>query len=564
MSEDRRWIRLWLGVVSVFTVGVAIRLLPLYWSPLPYNPDGIIAAGLTRVTLRTGQLPMARMATDDFLFTSFLTLVSQMTGHPPLYIAQPAIALVGTAPCLLVVAVARRMGRQRGWSVRDAGRAGVLGALLLAVNGVYLIRSLPVDEQTLGLFLVPLAVVSAYMTIQTGQGRWWVMTGLLLLVLPPLHNLDSMVTAIALIGLLALVSVRSDRRNVVLAAGLLVGGFWGYFYGYNVLVEAFTPARIIQQARITAVPGLLLAWLVASAFVVAWLQTARTRALQGLLLAFFSVLFALLGANALLPIFPSTRSTPLFFLFVALPLLFPIILASWDFPRAIRETTASAVLVALTASVSALIGLSLTANLTPEYFDTALRSQTFLHFPLAVLVGIAAFAALARFSTPQPRFVRRGFLITLVLCAAVSIPVAFAGLEVFTYKAVTTPAELSGTEFATEHVSGAWAADDHIARMAPYFHSGPQPPITARGSGSGGNRKAVYTWLQGGPPPACPTMAQQSWMATGAQLYPTRPQRLSRERFEQWTTHNHVVYRSASSDSLALVVPRRTHSSLGC
>lgn len=37
-----------LTVFCVFAVGVAVGLLPLYWTPYPFNPDGFVFAAIAR------------------------------------------------------------------------------------------------------------------------------------------------------------------------------------------------------------------------------------------------------------------------------------------------------------------------------------------------------------------------------------------------------------------------------------------------------------------------------------------------------------------------------------
>jgi len=46
------------------------------------------------------------------------------------------------------------------------------------------------------------------------------------------------------------------------------------------------------------------------------------------------------------------------------------------------------ILGALFIAPAAIIGFSLTASLTPEYFATAMRTQTFLHLPVLVVSAI--------------------------------------------------------------------------------------------------------------------------------------------------------------------------------
>lgn len=536
--------RFQLAVVAVSFIAVAMRTLPMYQSPLPFNPDGFIHASKAADALVDGHLPLARMATDDLHFEALLVVVSRVTGVRPLGIGQPLTALLGVGPVVLAVAVARRVCWRRGWSPSRARFAAVLAGLLLAVEGLYLHRSMATDEQTVGLFLVPLGVVAAYRAARSDRRAWWVAGVVVLAALPPLHNLDAMVAALALTTLLAVASVRRRRSSSTVRLAALVAAFWLAFAGYHLLVERYTPASIIQETRILAIPGLLLAWLVAVAITAAWLASLRPRTQRTLAGLVFGTLFGILALNAVSPIFPETRATVGVVLLLLFPLAVPVAFAIWRGSE-VTSVAEGPALLALGGSVVALIGVSFTAALTPEYLNTALRSTTFLHLPVLVATGVGAVAVAAKYepgTTPLLRIAVAGLVVASVV---VSLPLAFGGLSMLTYKGVTTPGEYAASEFATTHGNDSWAADDHVARLAPAVRP------TAYGS-----RGEIYEWLVGGSePPRCLTVVQQSWTTTGAQLYPSAPARLSQEAYRSWLVERSIVYAGGGPDPIHAGVP---------
>lgn len=167
MRSPRR--RLALSLAAVVAIAVALRAGPLWQSPLPFNPDGIIHAAHAQTTVATGELPLATLATDDLVFTAFLATVAQVLDVPPMLVAQPVIAVVGALPVLVAAAIARRIVRRVGWSPSRAAFVAVLAAGLLAIEGVNLHRTMPVDEQTLGLLFVPLVVLAAAIAIDAAS-----------------------------------------------------------------------------------------------------------------------------------------------------------------------------------------------------------------------------------------------------------------------------------------------------------------------------------------------------------------------------------------------------------
>ncbi|MFB6176778.1 MAG: sodium:phosphate symporter, partial [Halobaculum sp.] len=73
----------------VFAVAITLRATQLWRSPLPFNPDGIIYARRAATVLTTGQLPLAAMATDEYLFTALTATLGIVTGHAPMTVLQP-------------------------------------------------------------------------------------------------------------------------------------------------------------------------------------------------------------------------------------------------------------------------------------------------------------------------------------------------------------------------------------------------------------------------------------------------------------------------------------------
>ncbi|MEF8831685.1 MAG: hypothetical protein V5A23_09150 [Halobacteriales archaeon] len=371
----------WLAGLSALFLALAMRTLPLWQSPLPFNPDGIHAARLASAALADGGFPLARMATDDLLFPPLLATVGSVLGVAPMRLGQPLSAVVGALPGLVGLAVARRLAVRLGWRSRRAFAAAVLAGTLLAVEGLYLHRSMPTDEQTVGLLFVPLAVIAVARAHVTGRRAWLAAAMSLLVAVAPLHNLDGTVLALALTVGAALAVDRGTVRDA-LPVLVLAGGFWLYLGGYHLLVERATAAEIIQQTRVTDVPGLVLAWLILVAFAGARFRAFRPRTQRLLAGGVFAVLFGVLGLNAVVTLFPGTPATDPLLLVGLLPLSVLVAMAVVAAPRALRTPPAGPGLAALLAGPFVLIGVSLTAGMTPEYLATAYRTSTFLHFPM--------------------------------------------------------------------------------------------------------------------------------------------------------------------------------------
>jgi len=540
------------ALTAVFAIGVALRALPLWQSPLPFNPDGLVHARNAHRTVRTGRFPLSIMATDDLGFGALLAVAQSVTGVRSVALGQPLIAAIGTVPALVAGALAARTSRQLGLAPGRARFAGLLATLLLAVEGIYLYRSMPVDEQTPGLSLLAIAVVAVVAALWSDDRRWFLVALPALLVIPPLHNLEGFVlglTLLVLAGLAALPWTRSRARAP--AALALAVGFWAYFAAYNVGLARLTPARIIQTGRLTAAPGLLVAWLILCLAVVALVSRSRPRSQRALLAVPFLALFALLAVNAVSPVFPGTPATARGTLLPALPLLVPILAAVWAYPFLRRAPEANVATVALTVGPLALVGFALSAALTPAYLDTAVRTHWFLHLPVLALAAVGCAVAF-RSVVPDRQQVRTLVVCALVVTVAVSIPVAFAGLSLHPYKGVTTTGEFAASTFAHEHIDGSWTSDNHLVRITNY-HS----------TDISGTETTLYDWITNpdAPPPNCPVVTKESWVTVGAQFFPRPPAMVASDRFRSLHHRAHRVYHGGSTQTLTVLAPRRMSTS---
>lgn len=540
--------RFTLALLAVVTVGIALRSIPLWHSPLPFNPDGIIHARNAELAVETGHVPLSMdgVFTDDLGFASFLAVLQLLTGVQSLHIGQPVIAVIGTMPAILAAVLARRVGLGLDWSPGTARVAGLIAGTLLATEGVYLYRSAPVDEQTPGLFLLPLAITAVVYGLWTDDRRWLLAALPLLVYLPPLHNLESVLVGLSLIALFGLAAVRLDkRRKTLLAVGVVTVGYWGYLVAYTLGVTAFTSTAPHQFDRLTNAPGLLVAWTIVAVFGILWSQRLGSRTQRAVLLAPFMALFALMSINTIVPIFPGLPQTRLAFLIPTLALFIPVFIACWGYPLLARPGLNHAMLVTLIAGPLILIGFAVSAELSPVYFATGTRTHWFLHLPIMILAG-ATTAYLFKAHLHTRRTLQMVFIGVLVLSVSLSIPIAFAELSIYSYQGITTPGEFAASTFAHEHAPETWASDDHLVRISRYH-----PP---NGSGT---VAPVYAWTQNVsvPPPACHVVTKESWTTVGAQFYPRPPATISPDRLNGLDTVSHRVYHGGGSDSIRTFLP---------
>lgn len=548
VRDERPWSQYTLAVFCVFALGVAIRLVPLYWTPYPFNPDGFVFAGIARDTLASGSVlhpsDHRSMELNRYVFVVLLVVLSRITGLAPLWLAQPVIAVVGAVPPIVALLLVRNLGLEFGWPPRRTLVAATLAGFVLAIEGLYLRRTVTVSYEVLGLLLVPVVLLCVHRFFETSRRAWIGVAGILLLALPATHHFS---TVIAAVSLTVLVAVWIDRRPSWLTLGGLgiAVGFWLYLLVYY----ARSPPG--HSEVITTNPALVIAWLIAIIALAHWFRTATPWRARGAIgcIVFFG--FGVLSLNAIRPIFPGTAPTPSSLLVLVAPLMVLAVLATWGLPIVIRSKEGPIVLTLLIAPLT-FIGLGLTAGLSLQYDFLVMRTQTFVHLGTVVIAAMAVFVLYDRVPDrplPLAMTVRVGLPLLLILVAVVTVPIAFAGLETLSYQGTTTEAEFSAVTFASTTMETSWSGDDHITRIdSNYYGSdyniGPHP---------------VYEWLQGGDPPPCPVVAQDSWTTVGAQLYPAPPEHLDEQTYADWQETNNAIYVSGESDDqTVIVVPTAT------
>jgi hypothetical protein len=536
----------WPGIVlAVVVAGVLARAVPLLHSPVPATLDGFRYVSLAAALLETGRIPVGRIAADELVFTGWLAAGSRVTGVPPLALAQPLVVAAGAGGALVAVALAARTGRSLGWSDRRVRVAALAAGLALAVDGLYVRRTGVPDEEALGILLVPLLALAVHRGL-AGRRRWWVAAAGLAVVFPPLHNLSSVVAALVVTGVAAVhVAASPDRRRVTLGAGAALA-LWAYVLGYFA-VAGRLGLQLSYSGLVRDHPDLLVAWAVVLALGLAWAVAASGRARGIALFAPVALDFAVVAVNTVRPVYPGTIATPRFVLGPVALFALPVALAAVAVARVpVRGRPGDATVpVALLAGTVALSFLALTASLTPAFFDTVMRVQSFAHPGVVALAGVAAVAV------GRPRTAGRALAVALVVTALLTLPLAHVHLDTGTYPSTMLESEHAATGFAATRLDGPFASDHRLGRLSAYAFGG------------GGQLGPTRQWLRGGPPPACPTLAQRSWATSGAHLYPAPPATAPPDAFAGWRARNDVVYAAGGSNPTWLVRPAGNASG-GC
>ena len=561
-----------LVLVSVFVLALALRLVFLYWSPLPATLDGIEHAAHARDALVAGHLPLDGLRADHLVFVTLLASAGAILGVPPITLAQPLSALLGAASCLVGVALVHRLCVEIGWSARRTRLATALAGFSLAASGIYLRRTGLPDEEILAHLLLPLLALSLHRTLLERDRRFTASTVGLLVLFPITHTLSTLVALLVVAGLLAVHAVRDPTRRTVAAGTLLVGGFWAYAFTYYEVAER-TSLIVPYVDRVQAFPGLFLAWLVVLGIGILWFQRTSRWTRRIVFSLPIALGFCIVLVNLFTPVFPGTIATPLPVAVLVVTLVVPALFASGALSVFAAKRSTATVLLALLAAATVLVAFSLTATLTPEYFGTVMRVQTFAHLPAFALAALTA----ARIAIPttdrtparadrsatthsaatdggsgvgtlRTSGVRALVVGVLFVSVAASTPLAYVNLDTGSYPSTTTESEFGAAAFATDRLDERWSGDHTLTRIAGYYHYDGGP--------ANGTMYDAREWLRNGPSPCRPTLSQRSWTTTGAHFFPAAPETVSRERYDAWIAGRNRVYATGGIDPLTLTFPR--------
>ncbi len=550
--------RPWLvAVTTTFAIGLATRLAPLWWSPLPATLDGLVYARDVTDTLAYGHLALQGFTADAITSTVLFAVAAAITDVAPIRLAQPLYALIGTTTVLLGFLFARQLGVTWQWSPARIRTAGVLAAAAIATEGLLVRRTGVPDDDAITLVLIPITAWVAYRLAHTGRARWAVPLGALLVVFPLTHTFSTLVLVLTLTTILAVRLLEPGTWRATLWMVALVGGFWVYFAAYYQWAGRLG-LSVPYVGRITSHPGLFVAWVILMVALAVWFRRWSPRGQRLAVLAPLALFFAVVAANALVAVFPGTAQTPRLVLMLVAPLAVPAVLAAWGSPLFGHRNTIATVLLALSLAPIAQILFSLTASLTPEFWATAMRAQTHVHLPVLVLAAGVVSGVVTREDHLSARLAGAAGPVlvgVLVLSVVATLPLAYVNLDTGSYPSTTTQSEFAAAGFAATYITGPWATSHTLGRVGGYYF--------------GGNTtyQPTVSWLNGGPTPACPVLSKQSWTTTGAHLFPAAPATLPADQYDRWLTERDRIYAVNGYDVLTVTLPdaeSRQQRAAGC
>jgi hypothetical protein len=517
-------------VASLFCIALVLRLVPLLFSPLPYNVDGFALTAISRDFGATGRWVINESDVNRYdlklpVFSLLWYAQAQLSGLHPLVDIQwflPILTSLVVLPMYLI-----------GAKVTGRRLVGFAAGLFLAVFGSFLFLTSSVMKESLGLLLLPTIVLLFH---ERADPRKRVIAVLLLLVLAFLHHL-TLLMAVGSIG--ALIVLRHTRdvsrgrfsvRTLVLDVVSGLGPFAIGMEYYLAVNLATVPVRADEYILFLALIVVLTAVL-APAWRAVSVRPGRRRLLPpGRILLVPA--FALAGAvvNERTDLFAGTLQTQAGFIE-----LLPAVLILAGFAglgyRVMRRTSNRMNDLVLSTAVApialALFGFLRGLDIFSLY--VVYRSFDFLDYALALLAGVGLAFAWRRLG--KRRVAGVGLAVVFMGALLATTPMAWNSQQIFSVENVTSPGEFQALSVVADLGGTSLASDQRITAVGRWWF------------GFGEDRTLPYAISEGSAVSGSDyAIVLERWTTVGAQEFPRANAVVDRASLDDFLSEHIIVY----------------------
>jgi hypothetical protein len=411
----------------LYLVALAVRLVPLATTPLPYNVDSLLETRMASDIVHSGGLayPTNASYADDRhstitpLYNIFLAASSVVVGMEPVRISPLLVPLLTSITVVAVFMIVMKMTKNK--------HAAMGAGVFLALSGTYVAVTLAPWKEAFGLLFLPVAL---YLYVNREDDiRLRALAVLLLALMPLMHHLVTavaylMVTFITLIPMAQRALRRRVTSNDKLDVGIL-GSLWAFAAAYY-FISRFNRTEFFRPDS-----GM---WLFASVFAVMLIggiyAARRTATRLYLILPIPLVALGVFAVNYFVPIFPFTTGTNRTVLLYLLPyiiLIYPLLLG---FALVLDSSSKYRVfLIALFLAPFTIIVFAFLWGLNPTTsYPMIVRTFDFLDFGIAIAVGIGLAYMLNKL---RRRSARAALGALFVVTCIVTTPIAFSTQKMF-------------------------------------------------------------------------------------------------------------------------------------
>jgi len=527
-------------------------LVPLANSPLPYNVDGFSLADIAERTQVSGNL--APLPDDPGLpnyevpvFATWLTMIADIVGIDPLYLAQPLIPILIVPAILVTFSLVRRLTKN--------DIASAFAALFLTFEGLYVFTTATVIKASIAFALIPIIL---WLYWEREDNRKRAIAAFLLVTLPLVHHLSSLVVFTMISFILfndvlrwwrqGLLTLRRLVLEAALGPALFLPGLLYYdAVSLKYLLEVDDPRQIVLFFSVLFVFALVHRTLSLPA---KSRRHARSTGTRKWGLVFDNKLLYPLGAVGLLlvnyrtSIFAGTIQTKPAFLDALVPYFILVLFCLIGF-NLIRhfENSFRPLTMALIVAPLAIMSFAFVRGLDPISFMLMYRSYAYIALGVAMCAG-CSMAFLIRIL--RRRELKAVVAVSFVVLLLLSLPLGYNSEEMYDVENATAPFEFEAMDHVKQLNATYVGSDQRISFvLGSYFHQdgdGYLPDRIAGDQALGGYDYALILDI---------------WTGQGAQRYPRSNLVLDPVELASLREHNDVIYSIVSPIGGATVLHMR-------
>lgn len=531
----------------VALVALVARLLPLAYSPLPYNIDGFSLVGIAERAQATGHLVPAGPGDPNLpnykvpIFAALLTTLSDVTGVPALSLVQWVIPLITLPAVLGTFALVRRATKS------DA--AAAFAGLYLALEGPFVFSTATAIKSSIAFALLPL-IVLLYWRRADPRNRG--LAAFLLVTIPFVHHGASLITFTFVTLLLfwdlvewwrqGTLTGRRVALELTLGPALFAPGLIHYHLTDLQYLRAVDDLRqILLFLSVLFLAALVQLVMSSPAKLGPWfLGRGRRRVLDEKLLVPAAGI-AILLANQTASVFAGTIRTKPALLEAAIPYLAVILVCLVGF-NLVRHAAVPyrPLVMALILAPFTIILFAFLRGLDPLSLLLVYRSYVFLAYGFALCAGVATAYAMRRLGTPSRR---AAVAVAFALLLTATLPLGYRSADLYDVENATTGFEFRAMAYAHGVGPAHLGSDQRLSdTMSWYFlqpGDGGFPRVLASGEDVG-----RYDYV----------LVLSRWTDRGAQQHPLPNLVLDPDAVAAFEATNDVIYAIASPLGSAVLV----------
>ena len=530
-------------LAALYALAVALRYVPLAFSPMPFNVDGypltwvsaqISAAGSWQI-----QSDVNRYSALMPLYPLVWSVVAQLGGVGVLSAFQtvmPAVLATVVLPAYLLGVKATR-----------SPVVGFASGLFVAVFGSFLFLTSAAMKEALGLLVLPSVVL---LFAERADPRKRVLALVWLLLMPFLSQLEDLLVLGMVAALVVLTHSRAVSRHAFSARAFLLDCVTGpavaslaYIYYAAVAMPNLNDVVAPDALALFLATVILLTALLVRLHRIAW-PGPRERLVRpaGPILLVPIAAFAAILVNARTDLFAGVLPTQAALEPVLLATAVLVVFAFLGY-QLVRHTTnrAGDILFAMAVSPVALVLFAFLRGLDGLSQVLVYRSFDFLDYALAVLVGVGFAYAWHRLHPSKAAQLALGATLAAVLLA--TTPMAYNSQAVFGVNEVTTPAEFQALAVLASLHPGSVATDERLGYIATDWFA-MNTSVTLPYLLAGNESVGAYAYA----------VVEDGWTTIGAQVHPQPNVVLRGSTLRAFLASNRVVYAAGPAGDRIYVV----------